>query len=314
MLKVLVRRLLAAIPTLFLISVVAFLLVQLVPGDPARVVAGESASDEYVAQLRTQMGLDKPLITQYWDWITSVLHGDLGNSLFTPRPVSEMIRQAAAPTLSIAALALLIAVVLGVGTGVLAALRHERALDRLITVFVTLGISIPSFWLGVMLVTVFAIELSWLPATGFVPLADGPSQWLSHIILPAITLGLAGSAQISRQTRAAVIRARQEDYVRTATAKGAGTGRVLRSHLARNVAAPILTVIGLQLSFLIGGAVVVETVFAINGLGSLAVLSTRQHDFPVVQGIVLVAGVLVVALNTVVDISYGLLDPRVRDA
>ncbi|HYQ62460.1 ABC transporter permease [Actinophytocola sp.] len=306
------RRLGGGLLVLWLVSLLTFLMVRLIPGDPAEVVAGENASVEDVNRIREQLGLNRPVVEQYFSWLGGVLRGDLGSSLFTHRPVTSTIVDAAPPTLALTLTAIVLAVVIGVGAGVLAGLRQGGWLDRTISTVATLGIAMPSFWVAMLLVSVFSLSLKWLPATTYVPLERGFGIWLSHIIIPAIALGLATAAELARHTRGSVADVLTRPYIRTARSRGTGTVRLVRRHVLRNAAIPVVTVLGLQTSRLLGGTIVVEAVVGISGLGTLAVNSVLHRDYPVIQGYVLFCAVVVVVVNLVVDLAYGWINPKVR--
>lgn len=310
--RMVIRRFGGGLLVLWLVSLVTFLMVQMVPGDPAEVIAGEKATVEQVNEIREKLGLNRPVIEQYLSWLGGVLHGDLGKSLFSNRPVTATIFEAAPPTLALALAAVIFAVVLGVGTGVIAGLRQGSLLDRLVSTLATLGIAMPSFWVAMLLVSIFSLSLKWLPATTYVPIEDGFGLWLSHLLIPAIALGLATAAELARHTRGCVADVLTRPYIRTARARGASTPRLIRRHVLRNAAIPVITVLGLQTSRLLGGAIVIEAVVGISGLGTLAVNSVLSRDYPVIQGYVLFCAVVVVALNLIVDLAYGWINPKVR--
>lgn len=312
MLKFFLFRLLTTIPVLVVVTFVVFGLVLLIPGDPAATIAGPEATVEQVAQVRDQLGLDRPLVVQYWDWITGALSGDLGTSLFTSRAVATTIGDGLPVTLALTFTALAVALLIAVPTAVVSALRRGSWLDRLFSVGSSLGIALPSFWLGLMLVLVFSLSLGWFPATGYVPLSEDPLAWLAHIILPALTLGVASAAESARQLRGSIIAVLQQDYVRTARAKGLPGTKVVGKHVLKNAAGPLVTVLGLQVTTLLGGAVLVEQVFGVPGLGLVAINAVTTRDIPVIQGIVLVAVVVAVVTNLLVDLTYGYLNPKVR--
>lgn len=310
--RMVIRRIGGGLLVLWLVSLVTFLMVQLIPGDPASVIAGENATVEQVNQIREKLGLNRPVIDQYLSWFGGVLHGDLGKSVFSNRPVTETIFESAPPTVALALTATVLAVVIGVGAGVLAGLRQGSWLDRLVSTLATLGIAMPSFWVAMLLVSVFSLSLKWLPATTYVPMRDGFGLWLSHLLLPSIALGLATAAELARHTRGCVADVLTRPYIRTARARGASTPRLVRRHVLRNAAIPVITVLGLHTSRLIGGAIVIEAVVGISGLGTLAVNSVLSRDYPVIQGYVLFCAVVVVVVNLVVDLAYGWINPKVR--
>lgn len=312
MLKFFVMRVLTTLPVLVLVTFVVFGLVLLIPGDPAVTIAGPDATAEQVAAVSERLGLDRPMVVQYWDWVTGALSGDLGTSLFTSRPVATSIGDGLPVTIALASMALLISLVIAVPTAIVSALRRGTWLDRVGTVGSSLGIALPSFWLGLMFVLIFSLGLGWLPATGYVPLTEDPGEWLYHIFLPALTLGIAGAAESARQLRGSIIGVLQQDYVRTARAKGLRGRMVVGKHVMKNAGVPLVTVLGLQITALLGGAVLVEQVFGVPGLGQIAINAVTTRDVPVIQGIVLVAVLVAMVSNLLVDLTYGYLNPKVR--
>ncbi|BBG05337.1 MULTISPECIES: ABC transporter permease [Pseudonocardia] len=312
--RMVIRRIGGGLLVLWLVSLLTFLMVQLIPGDPAEVIAGDNASVADVDRIRAQLGLDRPVYEQYLSWLGGVLQGDLGNSLFTNQPVTQAILDVAPPTLALTLTAIILALLLGVGAGVIAGLRQGSWIDRAVSTLATLGIAMPSFWVAMLLVSVFALTLRWLPATTYVPLDRGFGTWLSHILIPATALGLATAAELARHTRGCVADVLARPYIRTARARGASTPHLIGRHVLRNAAIPVVTVLGLQTSRLIGGTIVIEAVVGISGLGSLAVNSVLQRDYPVIQGYVLFCALVVVVVNLVVDLAYGWINPKVRAA
>jgi peptide/nickel transport system permease protein len=308
----LVRRLLSVIPVLLIVAVLVFLMLRLVPGDPAVVIAGDTATDEQVAALRERMGLERPIVVQFGIWIGSVLRGDLGESFFFRKPVSELIAQRLEPTLALGTGALLLSVVVAVPLGVIAAFRQGSWIDRSVMGVSVLGFSLPIFVVGYLLVYLFAVELDWLPVQGYARISEGIGPFLERLVLPCCALALAYVALIARITRTSVLEVLNEDYIRTARAKGLTEREVLVGHALRNAAVPILTIIGIGLSVLIGGAVVTESVFAIPGLGRLTVEAVLSRDFPVIQALILLFSTGYVLVNLLIDIGYAFLDPRIR--
>jgi peptide/nickel transport system permease protein len=306
------RRLLGAIPVLFVTTLVSFSMVHLIPGDAAVVAAGENATLEQIEEVRRRLGLDKPLVEQYLSWVGGMLQGDFGTSLFSSYKNSEALKNALPVTLSLTVLALLWSLLLGVGAGSYAGLRKGRWQDRTVTAISTLGISLPSFWIGILLVSLFGISLRWFPVGGYVPLLDDPVAWLRHLFLPSLALGVATSAELTRQARASTIDVIEQDYIRTATAKGLSPAQVTFKHTSKNAAIPIVTVFGSQAAHLIGGSIIIEQVFRLPGLGSLAVRSVVAQDFPVIQALVVVVTVFVLLINLLVDMSYGYFNPKAR--
>ncbi|GAA1014195.1 ABC transporter permease [Acrocarpospora pleiomorpha] len=312
--RMIIRRLGGGLLVLWLVSILTFLLVHLIPGDPAEVIAGENATAADVERIRTQLGLDRPVLAQYVTWLSGVLRGDLGKSLFTDKSVVTSIAEVAPPTLVITVMAIVLAVLVGVSAGIVAGLTQGGRLDRLVSTLATLGIAMPSFWLGLVLVSIFSLTNTWLPATGYADLGEGFGTWLSHVILPSTALGLATAAELARHTRGCVADVLTRPYVRTARARGASGGWLVRRHILRNAAIPVVTVLGLQAGRLLGGAIVIEAVFGISGLGTLAVNAVLQRNYPVIQGYVLLCAVVVVLMNLIVDLAYGWINPKVRTA
>jgi len=299
-----VRTLLLSLITLLGVSVLIFLMLRVLPGDPARVLAGLNASAEQVARIRADLGLDEPLLSQYWQFLSGVLTGDLGESARTSRPVSDEIAVRLPATLILAVVATIIGTIAGITAGVVAAVRRNSVVDHVISSVAMMGVSMPVYWLGLLLILLFAVTLGWLPAAG-------SGEPLS-IVLPAVTLAAFSTALISRMTRASMLEVLGQDYVRTAEAKGAPPTTVIIRHGLRNAFIPILTVISLQFGALLGGAVLTETVFGWPGIGRLLVDSIGARDFAVVQGIVLVYAAAFILLNVIVDVLYVVIDPRIR--
>ena len=308
----LVKRILATIPVLVIVAVIVFTLIRLVPGDPAAVIAGNMATNEDIARIRTELGLDRGFFTQFLLWAKGLVSGDLGQSFFFKKEVTALIAERLEPTLSLAFLTIVLTVLVAVPLGTLAAWRHGGWVDRALMGFSVLGFSIPVFVLGYLLVYFFALKLDWFPVQGYRPLREGLWPWLHQLLLPAITLSIVYVALIARVTRASVAEALTEDYVRTARAKGLPEARVLVRHALANAAVPIVTVIGIGIALLIGGVVVTESVYSIPGLGTLTVDAVLARDFPVIQGVILFFAFLYVMVNLLVDLSYLFLDPRIR--
>ena len=306
------RRILATVPVLLIVAVLVFLLLRLTPGDPAAILAGDAASTEQIARIRTGLGLDRQILAQFGIWFGRLLQGDLGESFYYKAQVTALIGQRLEPTLSLAALTIVITVLVAVPLGVLAAWRHGGWLDRALMGFSVLGFSVPVFVLAYMLIWLLSLKLGLLPVQGYQRLAYGMGSWLYHLVLPAVTLSVLYIALIARVTRASMMEALGEDYIRTARAKGLGEARVLLRHGLANAAVPIVTVIGLGVALLIGGVVVTESVYAIPGLGRLTVDAVLARDFPTVQGLILFFSFIYVLINLLVDLSYLLFDPRIR--
>jgi peptide/nickel transport system permease protein len=312
MLQYLIRRVLAAIPVMLLVATAVFLLLFLTPGDPAAVILGPDAKPEQVAELRARLGLDQPVYVQLGNWYLRLARGDLGQSIFENRPVTEAIISRAEPTLLLSGLATIVAITLGLTMGVLAALRPGRWQDTGAMLVAIGGVSMPTFWLGLNLIFVFGVLLGWLPVAGYEPLSSGLWESLRYLILPAITLGLFQAALLARLTRSMMLETLGDDYIRTARAKGVAERAVVLRHAFRNAAIPLVTVIGLIFAALLGGAVITEQVFNIPGVGRLLIQAVARRDYPVVQGVVMIVAGLYVILNLLVDLLYGYLDPRLR--
>jgi peptide/nickel transport system permease protein len=307
-----VRRVLTTIPVMAFVALFVFSLLYIAPGDPAAVIAGDQASAEDIERIRHGLGLDRPFLVRFAEWTWQVLQGDLGTSMFTGLPVTELIKQRIEPTLSLMVVTLAFAITIAVPLGVLAAWKAGGLLDRLFMGFAVLGFSVPVFVAGYLLAYVFALQLDWLPAQGYTPLSQGVRPWLENLILPAIALGFVYIALIARTTRAAMLEVLTQDYVRTARAKGVSEGGILFLHALKNAAVPIVTVIGIGVALLIGGAVVTESVFAIPGLGRLTIDAIVRRDYPLIQGIVLMFSMVYVLVNLAIDLLYTLIDPRIR--
>jgi len=305
------RRLAATLPVMAVVAVVVFLLIHLSPGDPAALIAGDLATTDDIDRLRTALGLDQPLPLQFVGWLGRILSGDLGTSIFTNVPVTQLLAQRLEPTLSIAVLTMTLAVCLSVPLGTLAAHRAGSWIDRAVMLFSVLAFSVPVFLVGYLLMYTFAIRLDWLPVQGYVPFKEGVGPWLRSLALPCINLALLYLALLTRMTRATVLEALQEDYIRTARAKGLGVPAVL-GHALRNAAVPIATTVGVGIALLIGGVVVTETVFAIPGVGRLVIDSVQRHDYPVIQSVLLLSAGVYVLINLLIDLSYRFFDPRIR--
>jgi peptide/nickel transport system permease protein len=307
-----VRRILATIPVMAVVALFVFALLYLSPGDPAAIIAGDTATAEDIARIHAKLGLDEPLYIQFGSWVWRLLHGDLGISIFTNLPVSKLIEQRLEPTVALTISTLIVSVLLAIPMGVLAAWRAGSWIDRVVMVFAVLGFSVPVFVLAYILIYIFAIRADLLPVQGYVSITGGFWPFLSHIILPSIALGMIYAALIARITRASMLDVLAQDYIRTAQAKGLGSEQVLIGHALKNAAVPIATIIGIGIALLISGVVVTETVFAIPGLGRLTVDAILRRDYPIIQGIILIFSAAYVLVNLLVDLSYTLLDPRIR--
>ncbi|MEZ0494411.1 ABC transporter permease [Kineococcus sp. TBRC 1896] len=305
------RRTLQALVVLVGVSVAAFALVHLVPGDPVRLALGTRFDQATYDALRERAGLDQPLITQFFTWFGGAVTGDLGVSFRSGDPVTLLILERLPATVSLAAASILVALLIAVPLGTASALRPRSVLDGAGTVLSQIGISVPEFWMGIMLILVFAGTLGWFPAGGYVPLSEDPAGWLRSLVLPAVTTGLVSGSVLTRFTRSSVLEALSAEHVRTARAKGLGARAVLNWHVLRNALLPLVTVTGVQLAYLLSGVVVVEIVFAWPGLGQLALQSVQSRDYPVLQGAVLLFALVFLVLNLVVDLLYSKLDPRI---
>lgn len=306
-----IRRLLATLPVMAVVAVIVFLLIHLSPGDPAALIAGDLATTDDIDKLRAVLGLNLPLWQQFAIWVGKLMTGDFGISIFTQVPVTELLGQRIEPTLSIAALTMLLTLVVAVPLGTLAAHRAGSWVDRLVMLFAVLSFSLPVFLVGYLLIYGFAIQLHWFPVQGYSRIADGVGPWLRTLVLPCVNLALVYIALITRMTRATVLEVLHEDYIRTARAKGLSVLPVLM-HALRNAAIPIATTVGVGIALLIGGVVVTETVFAIPGVGRLVVDSVQRHDYPVIQSVLLVSAGVYVLVNLLIDLSYRLFDPRIE--
>lgn len=311
LLHVILRRLLLAVPLLFLVTAMSFVLVALTPGDAARSVLGIEAPPDAYERLRQELGLDLPLYEQYSRWVTNAIHGDLGSSIVSSESVTHIINTRLPVTISLIVGALLVTMLLGVGMGVYSAVLGG-AIGRAVDAFALLGFALPSFWIGAVLIAFFAVELRWLPATGYVPFADSPSEWAQSLVLPIAALALYSVAVIAKQTREAMLDALSSEYIRMAWASGISPRAILFRHALRNASMRVVTILGLLFVGLLGGTVLVEHVFALPGLGGLAVTSATSHDLPVIQGVVVYFTVIVVFVNLVIDVLYVWLNPRVR--
>jgi peptide/nickel transport system permease protein len=307
-----IRRLLQMALLLFLSSVVVFLLLRLIPGDPAMVIGGPNARPEQLERLRNELGLTQPLPVQYAIWAGRVVRGDLGTSFVSGFPVSQLIVMRVPATAQLAVGALLIALLVAFPAGMVAATRPDSALAHALSGYTTLALVVPTFWLGLLLLLFFGLQLRWLPMSGYVGLAEDPAQALQHLLLPSITLAAGLSAILARLLKAALLEVLRNDYVRTARAKGLHTELILRRHVLKNALIPVVTVLGIQVGHLLGGAVITESIFDWPGLGKLILQGINDRDYTVVQGVMLFLVSTFVLVNLVVDLSYGLLDPRIR--
>jgi peptide/nickel transport system permease protein len=307
-----VRRLFATIVVMAVVAFVVFLLLYLTPGDPAAILAGDAATSDDIRRIREKLGLEEPFLVRFGSWVWGLLRGDLGVSIFTNLPVTHLIGQRIEPTLSLTFCTLVIAVLVAVPLGMVAAARAGTWVDRAVMAFSVAGFSVPVFVLAYILILVFSIQLDWLPVQGYRPIREGLWEWARHLVLPSAALGTVYIALIARMTRASMLDVLAQDYVRTAQAKGLAPGAVLVRHALKNAAVPIATVIGIGIALLIGGAIVTETVFALPGIGRLTVDAILRRDYPVIQGVVLIFSAAYVLVNLAVDLSYMFFDPRIR--
>ena len=312
MLAYIARRLLATIPVMAIVAVLVFSMLRLTPGDPAAIIAGAAATSQDIIDIRARLGLDRSIVAQFFIWIGHALTGDFGESFFFKKQVAELVADRIGPTVALATTTIILSVVIAVPLGVLAAWRQGTWIDRLVMGFSVLGFSVPVFVVGYVLIYIFSIELSWLPVQGYQPLSDGFWGFLLRLILPSVTLSVIYIALIARITRTSVLEVLDEDYIRTARAKGLPDRVVLMKHALRNAAVPIVTIIGIGVALLIGGVVVTESVFSIPGLGRLTVDAVLARDYPTVQAVILLFSAVYVLLNLVVDVAYTFLDPRIR--
>ena len=312
MIEFAVRRLLVALPVLLLVSLISASIMELVPGDPAALIAGQNASDAEIAAVRTQLGLDRPFVVRLGQWYADLARGDLGESILLNRPVTQAIAERVPVTLALAGFALLLTIAIGLPCGVIAAVRANTWVDQAVLTFALIGVSVPNFWLSLMLIVLFGVMLDWLPAGGYIPFADDPWGWVQCLILPAFSLALLQVGLLARITRATMLEVLQQDYVRTARAKGLPTLMVVGKHALRNVMVPVITVIGISFGLLLSGSVVIETVYSLPGMGRLLANAVFGRDYPMIQGGLLATATVLVLLNLVVDLLYAVFDPRVK--
>jgi peptide/nickel transport system permease protein len=308
----LLRRLFTTLLVLLGVSFVVFMIIHLVPGDPVRIMLGLQADQAKVEEIRRMMGFDRPLIVQYGDWLWSALHGDLGESFITGASVGQAVAERLPATLSLALAALIIALVIALPAGVISALRPGSLIDYVAMFFSQIGVSLPDFWLGILLILVFSLGLGWLPPSGYASPFEDFGDWLRHLILPALTIGLITASILTRFIRSAVLEVLHANYVRTARAKGLPERRVINRHVMLNAAIPIVTIVGLQMASLLGGVIIVEVIFAWPGLGRLALDAVVRRDYPMVQGAVLLVALTFAVVNVLVDLLYAYLDPRIK--
>ena len=310
------RRLLAVIPVLLGLTVIVFAIMAMIPGDPATAILGSYATPENVDRINRALGLDKPLVQQYFIWLGNILHGDFGRSYTQNRPVIDIITERFGNTLILAGTSLVLCSILGLLAGIVSAVRQYGFTDKLVTLFVLIGISVPSFWLGLLLILVFAVKLQWLPASGMYAIygGGGPMDLIRHLILPAFTLSVVATGVVARLTRTSMLEVLRQDYIRTARAKGLSEAKVVYRHGLRATLTPLITQLGADIALLLGGVIVIEQIYGLQGVGALAVQSVRNLDRPVIIGVVLMGGCFIVITNIIVDLLYAVLDPRVRGA
>lgn len=313
MLRLVVRRLVALVPLLFIVTLIVWGLLLLVPGDPALSIVGNDATPQQVEAIRAELGLDDPGYVRYFRWLGHIVRGDLGTSLFTSYEVTEAIRDRLPVTISLVGTSFALAVLIGVPSGILAARKRGSLLDRTLTVGTSVGVAVPNFWLGLVLITFLSLRWGWFPAGGYVPLTEDPVDWAYHVALPAVTLALAAAAEIGRQTRAGMVDVLEQDFVRTHRAKGLTERQIVTKYALKSAMMPVVTVSGLQIARLFGLSTLVEQIFNMPGVGQLAIDAVFKRDIPVIQGVVLLVTVVVVFANLIVDVSYGYLNPKVRD-
>jgi len=312
MTRYIARRLILLIPVLLIVGLIVFVLVHLTPGDPAVVILGQDATEEQIERLRDQLGLNDPLYIQFINWFAGVLRLDFGDSIFLDRPVTQALLDRAQPTLLLTLYALTLQVIIGITFGVLAAVKHNTYIDRVLMVISISGAAIPNFFLGIMLILFFAVRLGWMPSGGFTSITDDPVAHFKGMILPAFALGFSSAGLLARLVRSSMLDVMREDYIRTALAKGLPERVTVMRHALRNALIPAITVIGFSLGALLGGAVVTETVFTIPGMGRLVVQSVQRRDYPVIQGAVMLIATFYVLANLLVDVLYVYIDPRIR--
>jgi len=314
MISFIIKRVLVSILIIFIVSVFAFSLMHILPGDPARLALGEDASQEDVDALRKELNLDKPILTQYTIWITGIMKGDFGYSISYQRPVSDVLLERLPRTISIGIPAIILSSIIGISFGVISALKRGKFIDRCLTVFATIGVGAPQFWIGILGIYFFSLKLRMLPIQGWVSPSEDFNKFVYYAILPVICLSLHMIASVSRQTRSNMLDVINEDYIRTARANGIAERRVIFRHALKNALIPIVTIIGLQIRIIIGGSLMVEQVFSIAGIGQLMRLSVQSRDYLIVQSGVLIISAFTVLINLLVDILYGLINPRIRES
>ncbi len=312
MLSLIVRRVASLIPLLFIVSIVIWGLLLLIPGDPALSLVGETATQEQIEAGRENLGLNDPILVRYWRWVTGAVQGDLGTSLFSSYRVTDAVMDRLPVTLSLVGTAFLLSTLIGIPAGIFAAMNRGRFVDRLLTIGTSVGIAVPNFWLGLVLVTFLGLRLEWFPSGGYVALEESPGEWAHRLALPALTLAMAGAAELGRQMRAGMVDVLDRDFIRTHRAKGLPGRVIIGRHALKSALIPVVTVAGSQIARLFGLSAIVEQIFNMQGVGQLAIEAVFRRDVPVIQGVVLMVTLVVVVANLIVDISYGYLNPKLR--
>jgi len=311
-LSLIVRRVASLIPLLFIVSIVIWGLLLLIPGDPALSLVGETATQEQIEAGRENLGLNDPILVRYWRWVTGAVQGDLGTSLFSSYRVTDAVMDRLPVTLSLVGTAFLLSTLIGIPAGIFAAMNRGRFVDRLLTIGTSVGIAVPNFWLGLVLVTFLGLRLEWFPSGGYVALEESPGEWAHRLALPALTLAMAGAAELGRQMRAGMVDVLDRDFIRTHRAKGLPGRVIIGRHALKSALIPVVTVAGSQIARLFGLSAIVEQIFNMQGVGQLAIEAVFRRDVPVIQGVVLMVTLVVVVANLIVDISYGYLNPKLR--
>lgn len=312
MLQYTVRRFFAIIPVLFIVSIIVFLIVHLTPGNPAFLILGEDSSPEAIEQLEQQLGLDKPAVLQYFDWLGNIFTGNLGESIYSEEPVSQIISNRIGPTFSLMVVSMILTLIIAIPTAIFIVWKRNTALDPLFLSGSLLGTSIPEFWLALLLVLGLGVAIPIFPVAGYIPITDGVMDWLHHLLLPGIVLAAVEIGLIARMLRDSMLESLNQDYTKTARGKGVKESTVLIKHVFSNALIPTTTVIGLTVAGLLGGTVIIETIFTIPGIGQLLIDSIHRRDYPIIQGVVLFIAVVYVLINLIVDLLYAFLDPRIR--
>lgn len=307
-----IKRILLIIPVIIIVALIAFFITNLMPGDPVRVILGDFATEQQVIRLEQELGLDQPLIIRFFNWLSSIVRGDFGNSIYLDAPVSEILFNRIKPTFMIAIFSQLFGLIMGLTLGIIAAVNHKKILDQFSIGFSLLGISIPSFWLSLILIYLFAVRLQWLPVSGYSSFSEVGLGALRYLILPSITLAFMQAGLIARMTRSAMLDTLKKDYIRTARSKGLSAKAIVLKHAFRNSLLPIITVIGHNFAVLLGGTWIIETIFVIPGTGFLAINAIMRRDIPVIQACIIFVAFIYIILNLLVDLSYGLINPKIK--